>query len=696
MNVYFLFFISLLVATGCSKSSSVAQLFDTPHPTTQVTSNPLNGFCSFQGNVGNGTISQPYLICNRQNLENMAAKLADDTTYASYSTKYYKQVADINLGGSGNPFSTIGGSVTTAFNTGSFPQSAPTNKPFQGQYDGNNKKISNFYYASSAAEYTGLFRHIGSSGVVKNLTLETATLNLTGESNVAGLVAAFNEGTIDNITVTGNLSGVDGDYWGLIVGYNMGTVQNSSVTGTLTQTGYGVSYGGVAGANYGTLDTIISTTTINSTDSTYVGGTVGRMFAGTIDNATATLTFPTAGMVEAYLGGIVGYMTGGSLSDSTATVDFDVTSDFTFEVGGIAGELFGTAQVSNSTVSGSIVGVYQSVGGAFGKIAHSGVVVTGVSVSSMTISDVVDVDAGGFVGTMSDGTISNSSVTGLTLSSQAYNAGGFVGEVTKGTLTSNTTAGTVSVALGYAGGFAGSFGVSGNANCQRCTADVDVSSETGVGGFAGDMGRTCGYCKALGDVTGSDQVGGFAGIYEGTSTVTYSEAYGDVTGSTYVGGFIGSGGGAVSNASSFGDVTGFYYVGGFLGSGSGTIRYSRAMGSVTTSVSGDTVKVGGFIGEVNGSMTVVHSYSTGLVSAGVGSSDMGGFIGYKTLTSTISASKCYWDKDSSGLSTSVGGSEVSGQDTPNMYLEGTYSGWDFTAIWNSPAGIQYPTLRNTP
>lgn len=96
--------------------------------------------------------------------------------------------------------------------------------------------------------------------------------------------------------------------------------------------------------------------------------------------------------------------------------------------------------------------------------------------------------------------------------------------------------------------------------------------------------------------------------------------------------------------------------------------------------------VGGLVGRANAS-TIDNSYATGSVR---GSSDTGGLVGRALASSTMSNS--YWNKETTGKSTSAGQDESFGKTTEEMKKQITYEGWDFSSVWKINEG-EYPTLR---
>jgi hypothetical protein len=193
------------------------------------------------------------------------------------------------------------------------------------------------------------------------------------------------------------------------------------------------------------------------------------------------------------------------------------------------------------------------------------------------------------------------------------------------------------------------------------------------------------------DVTGNTYVGGLMGGNVGTVSNSYST--GSVTGVEWVGSLVGfNKEGTVSNSYSAGNVTGDVGVGGLAGGNVGTVSNSYSTGSVT-----GWQGVGGLLGANSG--TVSNSYSTGSVT---GNDDVGGLAGGNVGT----VSNSFWDKETSGIEVSDGGT---GKTTAEMQNIATFSGavWDIIAvvdpgepnpasIWNIVDGETYPFLSWEP
>ncbi len=124
---------------------------------------------------GSGTKDNPYLIANREQLDNLRKYLGKD-----YQSKYYRLTADIDL--SGSDWVPIGNSSSNAF---------------QGKLDGDGHKIFNLNIGQNDTRYryTGLFGYLYNGASVKNLHIASGKLKGGGSSS-------------DQISQTGSIAGV--------------------------------------------------------------------------------------------------------------------------------------------------------------------------------------------------------------------------------------------------------------------------------------------------------------------------------------------------------------------------------------------------------------------------------------------------------------------------------------------------------
>lgn len=177
---------------------------------------------------GAGTAADPYLIKSPDDILAMSAAIP----LPGYATAFYRLDNDIDL-------STL---------TGFSPVGNET-VPFNGTFDGNQKKLSGLTYNGFGLPYTGLFGVIGNRGVVKNLTLENFTVYATGAN--AGIITGFNAGgDISGVKITSSLLQTQAEVAGAIAGMNTGVISSCRINTTIE--GYG-SNGGVTGYNCGEI-----------------------------------------------------------------------------------------------------------------------------------------------------------------------------------------------------------------------------------------------------------------------------------------------------------------------------------------------------------------------------------------------------------------------------------------------------------
>ena len=176
---------------------------------------------------GSGSENDPYQIETEAQLAYLATQVNSGT---NYNDVYFKQMADLDLGGvlndgiwSGTQWTPIGNSSSNIFS---------------GTYDGGGWVISNLYYNDPSKEYAGLFGHI-SGGHLRNITIINGLVY--GRQHVGGLCGcADNNSTIDccanNAYVYGKVERIGG-----ICGYmtattitnciNYGLISGFSFTG---------------------------------------------------------------------------------------------------------------------------------------------------------------------------------------------------------------------------------------------------------------------------------------------------------------------------------------------------------------------------------------------------------------------------------------------------------------------------------
>jgi len=332
--------------------------------------------------------------------------------------------------------------------------------------------------------------------------------------------------------------------------------------------------------------------------------------------------------------------------------------------------------------------------------------------------------AGGLVGYQTSGTIVDCHSSGTVTSSATYVyylpfpcAGGLVGFQSSGAVAAcYSTASVCCFAHSFGGGLVGLQDGGTIANCYSAGSVHSTSYPSSlVLGFGGLVGQSNGIitdCYSTASVSASHSAttvtdttafaaGGLVGdlIY---GTIMNCYCTGSVSSASYghswAGGLVGilSDGTIVMNCHSTGSVTSACFrhsgcdsvAGGLVGSDSGTIMNCYSTGEVSSRNSSTVASshAGGLVGalELYGSSakTIDKCYSSGQVSATANSLSVwkGGLIGYmygSTTPYTVTA--CFWDTETSGLTTSRGGAGVQGKTTAEMQNIATYlqDGWDF-------------------
>jgi len=336
-----------------------------------------------------------------------------------------------------------------------------------------------------------------------------------------------------------------------------------------------------------------------------------------------------SGIVGDASNGYVGVLAGG-LDDESTVDSVGVSGSISTRAGDAAGGLVGFAG-DGSTISNS----------------HSLVSINTVAAIDDQGNNVPGI-AGGLVGQLNYGTITNSTSTGSVSTSSGYAAmGGLVGLSINGNIENSSASGNVTISgndkelfQGAAGGLVGAMIYS---NVANSSASGDVTTTGNSTNFMGGMGF----------INGPGGTGGLVGAVDYGSNVYNSSASGDVSSqSSNTGGLVGwVNGGYISGNSAVGDVTvaigKIFYdvpdpidpqlppvelmiesVGGLVGYSSSTISSSYAEGIVHVSTSvesrADIRFVGGLVGEGYG---VAQSVAFGDVTAESGSSNVTGIGG---------------------------------------------------------------------
>lgn len=611
----------------------------------------------FQSGISNppaGTAGDPYIICNRTQLEAVASN-------QGLWSRFFKLSASLDLDNAGANNFVIG---TTAV-------------PFSGGFDGNGNTISNFKFVDNTQSGTGFFGVVAAPAVIQNLTINSITID--GNDEVGALVGQLNGGVVQNCHVIGTVNGsnasslrvggligqaagtisnstasvsmnVTDDFTGGLVGdlTSTGIIELSTVQGTITVSNLSQQSGGLVGVNSGEIS--IGTTTAHITGgSNSIGGFVGHNFGTiTFGGASGTVLSDTA---ATDVGGFVGQNDGTiTLSNATGNVTSNGTS-----VAGFVGQ--NDMSIQTSTATGNVVqnGANQNSAGFAG--INNGLLESIFSTGNVTSNGI---DTGGVFGEGGSASVvrdcyTTGEIQGL---SQVGGIGGnSSGKVTSCYKTLGFTVATdaANVALNAGGGFGIVQG--GEIEFSYVTASVAATGANSeqVGGFIGATSTSpyIHHAFALGDVlgTGTD-VGGFIG---NISTASITNVYSNNTVTTTAG----ISGSLVGKGEGYFEVTDAYSLGNSEGTIVGTIGAVNSTSLEAShcftysDVRSTSINGGGFAGRIQAG-TVSLSYSAGNVlgSAGTG---MGGFVGDLSASSTTITNSAAYGKVESFGTTRVGG-----------------------------------------
>ncbi len=539
-----------------------------------------------------------------------------------------------------------------------------------------------------------------------------ATGHVTGTENVGGLVG-FNSGEVSISLAKGRVSG--GSSVGGLAGRNAGLVTRSGAEGDVYGTGDCV--GGLVGAdNSGEING--SHSSGNVTGHGYVGGLVGDagfdggFYCSLVNSHYDVDSVMINGGHYITLGGLFHsqYSDWASNGYRLDIADYSLSlipSMGAYEIGTIQGlrDLLGFASIEDISFCLSADIDLSTAPGLWIPHLKASFDGTGHKISNLRL-DLPFAAYVGLFGVNEGGTVDDVGVFDIDVRGRVF-VGGLVG-INLGRVNHSFVTGSVTGELDSVGGLVGR---NGKYIVSDSHVNVNVrGSGDHVGGLIGvNAWGDVRVSHATGTVTGLKDVGGLVGISWGD--ISGSSAGTMVSGSSGVGGLVGTNeyGGAISSSFAIGDVTGTgNYIGGLVGNNYFSISRSYATGTVK-----GTVAVGGLAGQVKKG-EVNESYSTGNVSGtrhvgglvgyssgsvltdsyaignATGIENVGGILGYDGGSTIVTG--CFWDVESSGMSTSVGGL---GMTTVQMKSRDTFidAGWDLTTTWFIVEDITYPLLR---
>jgi len=573
-------------------------------------------------------------------------------------------------------------------------------------------------------DFLGLFGEIEPGAKV--YAVELADANVTATGNWIGTLAGLNHGALARCSSSGLVTG-RADVGGL-VGENNGSISNSQNTGT---TSAEERVGGLVGSNWGSVILSCGMGTVSGDQR--VGGLVGsngqwrwgRFGIGHIFNCFSNCR--TSG--HSTVGGLVGdnlsyvancYSSGlvegdssvGGLMGDDGNINFGRGEAFScFWNKDTSGQSFSAGGTGLTTAKSQNIDTYISAGWDMADEVRNG------------ICDYWEMSPGGQprlrlnLGNSSDMWAGSGTVHEPYLIQDAYDLGVmWIDPAAHYRLSASIDLSGISWSLPVVPVFSGpldgdslfisNYHIAGRGylglfgqlvqNAEISNLGLEAVNVAGtndyIGSFAGENSGSVASCYNSGMVRGDSSVGGLVGWNRGIITASYNTCtvHGESQMEKYTarasGGITGRNAGSILESYNAGMIYGDNSVGGIVGSNSGNITtsYNRGM------VQGER-NVGGLVGYDNDG-SVATSYSTASV---IGEENIGGLIGNNYKNTNTS----FWDRESSGLYSSDGGTGLS---TTRMQSVSTFlaAGWDFvdeTAngtedIWWIDEGQDYPKL----
>ncbi len=258
------------------------------------TSNKKYGDFKISVHIGNGTAANPYYIFNESQLMKIGSTYRLDS--------HYRLMNDITLTSNFKP-------IGYNYNTNEWSE-------FNGTFDGQGYSIKGLNLNNCDAPRAGFFSTLGTNSVVKNLTIDNATIS--GSHNYVGVLAGIGQGNVEKVVIKNST-----------ISNTANASHNGALVGSYVGSTLKLSYADNVALNIGSADVA---------SQSVVGGLVGYLNQTTVracytNNVTINITNS-----DAFAGGLVGGFMIGTQTGSIQQSYANTTSTYT-NFGAFVGEI---------------------------------------------------------------------------------------------------------------------------------------------------------------------------------------------------------------------------------------------------------------------------------------------------------------------------------------------------------------------
>ena len=240
--------------------------------------------------------------------EDLGYSIQNDGSYTVYNANGLMNIAELVNGGKTDINITLDTNIDLTGKDWT-PIGTSFRNSYTGTFDGGGHTIKGLTVTTND-QFVGLFGSLGKAGTVKNVVMEGVQITNNHGSGYVGGVVGNSDGTIENCSVSGSVSGTA--YVGGVVGVQwFGSITGCSSSATVKGMG---DVGGVAGqtnadatltACYATGNVTIE---LGHRDRVYVGGLVGWNAGSSVLACYATCNVTSTGSStgNVYIGGFLG------------------------------------------------------------------------------------------------------------------------------------------------------------------------------------------------------------------------------------------------------------------------------------------------------------------------------------------------------------------------------------------------------